>query len=113
MLCVVPIRKAFRMSVHAGREQEYARRHQPIWPELEAVLLEHGVQTYSIYLDPATNDLFGYVEMESEERWNQVAATDVCRRWWTHMRDLMPANPDHSPVSLELREVFHIERDEA
>jgi L-rhamnose mutarotase len=107
------IRKAFRMSVHPGREAEYARRHQPIWRELEDVLLQHGVRTYSIYLDPVTNDLFGYVELESEEQWAAVAATDVCRRWWGHMRDLMPANPDNSPVSRDLREVFHIERDEA
>ncbi len=100
------------MSVHPGREREYARRHQPIWPELEETLIQHGVGTYSIYMDPTTNDLFGYVEVDSEERWAAVASTDVCRRWWAHMRELMPANPDNSPVSRELREVFHIERHE-
>ena len=31
------IRKAFVMSVNAGSEVEYERRHRPIWPELEAV----------------------------------------------------------------------------
>jgi len=55
--------------------------------------------TYSIYLDPETLDLFGYVEVESEERWAAIARKDVCRRWWRHMRDIMPANPDDSPVS--------------
>jgi L-rhamnose mutarotase len=104
------IRKAFRMSVHAGHEAEYARRHQPIWRELEEVLVQHGVRTYSIYIDPSSNDLFGYVEIESEERWAAVATTDVCRRWWRHMRDVMPANADDSPVSRELGEVFHLER---
>jgi L-rhamnose mutarotase len=39
-----------------------------------------------------------------------VAATDVCRRWWSHMQELMPSNPDGSPVSTPLDEVFHIER---
>ena len=103
------IRKAFRMSVHAGHEAEYARRHQPIWPELEQALLQHGVHSYSIFFDPRTNDLFAYVEFESEAQWAAIAATDVCQRWWRHMRDLMPSNPDNSPVALELREVFHIE----
>jgi L-rhamnose mutarotase len=28
------IRKAFVMSVNAGAEEEYEKRHQPIWPEL-------------------------------------------------------------------------------
>ena len=98
------------MTVFAGAAEEYERRHRPIWKDLEETLLEHGVRTYSIYLDPETRDLFGYVEVEDEARWNSVAATDVCRRWWAFMRDLMPANADDSPVSRDLREVFHIER---
>jgi L-rhamnose mutarotase len=103
------IRKAFRMSVHPGHETEYARRHQPIWPDLEQALLRHGVHTYSIFFDPSTKDLFAYVEFESEEQWAAIAATEVCQRWWRDMRNLMPSNPDNSPVALELREVFHIE----
>jgi len=105
----VTIRKAFRMSVNAGQEAEYERRHNPIWRELEDTLVRHGVRSYSIFLDPATRDLFGYAEIESEERWRAIADTEVCRRWWRHMKEIMPANPDDSPVSQELREVFHIE----
>jgi L-rhamnose mutarotase len=103
------IRKAFRMSVHAGQEEEYVRRHSPIWRELEEVLLAHGVRTYSIFLDAATCDLFAYLEVEDEARWNAIADTEVCRRWWRFMREIMSANADDSPVSWELREVFHIE----
>jgi L-rhamnose mutarotase len=103
------IRKAFRMAVHKGHETEYERRHRPIWQELEETLLLHGVRSYSIYLDQATNDLFGYVEVDDDARWAAIANTEVCRRWWRHMRELMPANDDDSPVSRELREVFHVE----
>jgi L-rhamnose mutarotase len=103
------IRKAFRMSVHAGQEAEYERRHRPIWRELEEVLLAHGVRTYSIFLDATTRDLFACVEIEDEARWQAIAQTEVCRRWWRFMREIMPANADDSPMSLELREVFHIE----
>ncbi len=100
------------MSVHADRHVEYARRHNPIWQELEDALVAHGVRSYSIYLDPDTSELFAYAEIESEERWQAIARTEVCRRWWRHMRELMPSNPDDSPVSRELREVFHLERHE-
>jgi L-rhamnose mutarotase len=96
------------MAVHPGQEAEYERRHRPIWPDLERTLIEHGVVTYSIYLDPETRDLFGYVEVEDEGRWAAIAQTEVCRRWWRHMREIMPANADDSPVSRELREVFHV-----
>ncbi len=102
------IRKAFLMQVHPGREQEYTRRHQPIWEELAATLRAHGSHNYSIFHDPVTHQLFGYVEIESEERWAAVAQTDVCQRWWKFMGDIMPSNPDNSPVARGLNEVFHL-----
>jgi L-rhamnose mutarotase len=102
------IRKAFVMSVNTGEEAEYERRHRPIWKELEDVLKAHGVHSYSIFLHPQTRQLFGYAELEDEKRWTAIASTDVCRRWWAHMKEVMPSNPDNSPVSLELREVFHL-----
>lgn len=104
------IRKAFKMSVNRDEHAEYARRHNPIWPELEEALRAHGVSTYSIFLDEQTSELFAYVEFESEERWKQIAQTEVCRRWWQHMREIMPSNPDNSPESREINEVFHLGR---
>jgi L-rhamnose mutarotase len=53
------IRKAFVMSVNAGREAEYERRHRPIWQELDRVLKDHGVRHYTIFLNPDTRQLFG------------------------------------------------------
>jgi L-rhamnose mutarotase len=96
------------MSVNPGCEADYARRHDPIWPELEDVLRSHGVRNYGIFLDPGTNDLFAYAEIESEDRWAAIAGTDVCRRWWLSMRDLMPSHADNSPETRPLREVFHL-----
>jgi L-rhamnose mutarotase len=104
------IRKAFKMPVRPGQHDDYARRHHPIWPELEEALRAHGVNTYSIFLDAETSELFAYVEIESEERWKTIAQTEVCQRWWKYMREIMPSNPDNSPVSQELREVFHLAR---
>lgn len=103
------IRQAFVMSVHPGHEQEYERRHRPIWPELEKVLKDHGVHNYSIFLHPGTHQLFAYAEIEDEARWAAIAATPECRRWWQHMGDVMPSNPDHSPVATGLREMFHLD----
>ncbi|MHA3774023.1 L-rhamnose mutarotase [Verrucomicrobiota bacterium sgz303538] len=103
------IRKAFVMTVDAGQETEYERRHHPIWPELEEVLISHGVRSYSIFLNPDTRQLFAYAEIEDEARWEQIAQTEVCQRWWAYMRELMPSNSDNSPIAVPLREVFHIE----
>jgi L-rhamnose mutarotase len=105
------IRKAFKMSVHAESHAEYERRHNPIWQELANTLREHGVLTYSIFLDPHTSELFAYAEIESEARWDAIASTEVCQRWWRYMRELMPHAPDNRPLSSDLREVFHLSRD--
>jgi L-rhamnose mutarotase len=102
------IRKAFRMSLHPGHQAEYARRHNPIWAELDDVLRRHGVKSYSIFLDADTNDLFAYAEVESDERWAAIAETEICRRWWRSLREVMPSHPDDSPLTHDLREVFHL-----
>lgn len=103
------IRKAFAMKVDPDKHKEYRDRHNPIWPELEKTLKSHGVHNYSIFLMPETNQLFAYVEIEDEERWQNIAKTDICKKWWKHMREIMPSNPDNSPISTELKEVFHID----
>ena len=102
------IRKAFKMKVYPDKVDEYTKRHNPIWPELEKVLKEHGVHNYSIFLDAETYVLFGYAEIASEEKWNAIADTDICKKWWTHMRDHMETNTDDSPVSVDLISVFHM-----
>ena len=89
------IRKAFRMSVQPEHHDEYVRRHNPIWPELEATLRAHGVRSYSIFLDPETSDLFAYAEIDSEEQWAAIGRLPAvvaercatsCRRTRTRAR---------------------------
>ncbi len=103
------IRKAFVMQVNPDQHEEYCKRHNPIWPDLEATLKSQGVHNYSIFLHPETSQLFAYVEVEDEARWQSIAQTDVCRKWWRRMRDIMPSNPNDSPRSIDLQEVFHID----
>ncbi|MGL5956129.1 MAG: L-rhamnose mutarotase [Brevinema sp.] len=102
------IRKAFVMSVNKGSEEVYQKRHDELWPELREVLKSHGVHEYSIFLHKETNQLFGYVCIESEEHWANIAQTEVCQRWWGFMKDIMPSNLDHSPISVDLQEVFYL-----
>jgi L-rhamnose mutarotase len=37
-----------------------------------------------------------------------LPADPVMRRWWDHMKDVMRANPDGSPVAVPLVEMFHL-----
>jgi L-rhamnose mutarotase len=102
------LRKAFVMSINVGCEDEYVRRHNPIWPELERALKAHGASNYSIFLDPNGQRLFGYVEIDDEELWQSIADTPECQNWWRHMSDLMVYNSDGTPQQIELLQVFHL-----
>ena len=71
-----------------------------------AVILGHN---YSIFLHQETSQLFAYVEIDDESRWQRIAQTEICKKWWAHMRDIMPSNPDNSPISTDLKELFHLD----
>jgi L-rhamnose mutarotase len=103
------IRKGFLMHVQPDAHEEYERRHREVWEELSATLKAHGVWNYSIYLDAKRNLLFGYVEIEDEARWKAISATPICQKWWAYLKEIMPSNPDNSPISEPLREVFHLD----
>lgn len=105
------IRKAVLFQAKPGMAAEYERRHNPIWPELEKALKAYGASNYSIFLHAETGQLFGYVEIDNEERFAQIAETDVCRRWWRCMTEVLVCERDDSPKGQEapLREVFHLD----
>ena len=103
-------RFAFKMQLKAGCEEEYERRHAAIWPELVQRIKEQGVRNYSIYWDRDTNALFAYQECEGEDNSQDTEQVDpVTQRWWDMMADIMETHPDHSPVSIPLQEVFHLD----
>ena len=97
------------MYLNDGMEAEYKRRHDQLWPEMKEMIHEFGGKNYSIFLDRDTNILFGYIEIESEEKWAKSADTAICRKWWDYMADIMRVNPDNSPVSIDLVDVFHLD----
>ena len=103
------IRKAFKMKLFKGMEEEYEKRHNALWPEMKDMIHEYGGKNYTIFLDRETLTLFGYIEIESEERWAETANTEICKKWWAFMAPIMETNPDNSPVSIDLQNVFHLD----
>ncbi|RQW61893.1 L-rhamnose mutarotase [Vibrio viridaestus] len=102
------IRKAFLMFVNPDCHVEYKKRHDDLWQAMSELLSSHGVSNYSIHLFAEQNMLFGYAEVESEEKWAAIADTEICKEWWAYMKDVMPSNADNSPVSRDLTEVFYL-----
>lgn len=101
-------RVAFKMKLFPGKEAEYKKRHDEIWPELKDLLKEAGIKDYSIFLDEKTSDLIGVLQIEDEQQLDALPAKELMQRWWQYMADIMESNPDHSPVSVPLKEVFYL-----
>lgn len=101
-------RFAFKMFLKPGCEEEYERRHSALWPELRKGIKDAGVGNYSIFWDKETNILFGYQEIEGEQSSQDMGADETTQRWWDYMKDIMETNPDNSPVTIPIQEVFHL-----
>lgn len=102
-------RIAFKMKLFKGFEEEYKKRHDALFPELEQLLKATGISEYSIFLDETTNDLFGVMKAENPSALDNLPAHPVMQRWWKYMADIMETNPDNSPVSIPLKEVFYLQ----
>ena len=101
-------RVAFKMQLHKGFEAEYDKRHKEIWPDLQALLKSSGISEYSIFLDETTNSLFGVLLIEDKTKLDELPSNPVMQKWWAYMKDIMESNPDNSPVSVPLKEVFYL-----
>ena len=102
-------RSAFKMKLKPGCEAEYQKRHNEIWPELVKMLKDSGVYDYSIFWDKETNLLFAVQEQGGESGSQDLGTNPIVKKWWDYMADIMDVNPDNSPVSIPLKEVFYME----
>ena len=103
-------RFAFKMFLKPGCEKEYAKRHAAIWPELVKMIKEQGVGNYSIFWDKETDILFAYQECSGEGNSQDTTDVDpITQKWWDMMADIMEVNPDNSPVTIPIEEVFHLD----
>lgn len=101
-------RIAFKMQLCKGFEEEYKKRHDEIWPELQTLLKETGISDYSIFLDENTDSLFGVLKADDPKLLDNLPAHPVMQRWWKYMGDIMESHPDNSPVQTPLKEVFYL-----
>ena len=100
-------RLAFKMKLKPGCEAEYKKRHEEIWPELIQLLKKAGISDYSIFLDEETSTLFA-LQKQSGQSSQDLGSTKIVQKWWAYMADIMETNPDNSPVSIPLKEVFYL-----
>jgi L-rhamnose mutarotase len=103
------IRKGFKMKLYENMAEEYKKRHDNLWPEMVKMIHEYGGKNYSIFLDEESSTLFGYLEVEDISLWDKTAETEICKKWWKYMADIMETNADNSPIAVDFVEMFHLD----
>jgi len=101
-------RFGFKMKLKPGFKEEYRKRHEKIWPELKKLIKKSGVSDYSIFLDEETNILFACQKQSGEKSSQDLGSNPVVQKWWAYMADIMETNPDNSPVTISLEEIFYM-----
>lgn len=96
------------MKLKPGFSEAYKKRHDQIWPELSALLTENGVSDYTIFLDEETNVLFAVQKLQGQGS-QDLGQVEIMQKWWAYMADIMETNPDNSPQSVSLKQVFHLD----
>jgi L-rhamnose mutarotase len=102
----MPERIAFRMTLNPGQAAEYEKRHDEIWPELSAALTRAGVSDYSIWLDPETHHLFAILTRAEDHTMDELPRTEIVKRWWKFMADVMETDAENVPAQVALKRVF-------
>lgn len=102
-------RYGFKMKLKPGFKEEYQKRHDEIWPELKKIIKDVGITDYSIFLDIDTNILFSVYKQSDVQSAQDIRNNPIEQKWWSYMADIMEVNPDKSPITIPLREVFHMD----
>ncbi len=60
-------------------------------------------------MDEETNILFAFQKVNGDGGSQDLGQKGIVQKWWKFMSDIMSVNPDDSPVTTELKEVFYLE----
>ena len=99
-------RFAMRMRIREGCEEEYARVHAAVYPELLAAFDRIGYQRYSIFVDG--RDVFQLIDLDGDidDAYRWLASQEPAQRWARENGHLLEADIDGRGRMIRMEEVF-------
>ena len=104
-------RICFTLRVKPERLEEYASRHEAVWPKMLDALRECGWRNYSLFLR-ADGLLIGYLETQDFDRARSaMEQREVNARWQQEMGEFFenPAGVTADRAMTPIEEVFHLD----
>ena len=100
---------AFKMKLFAGKQAEYKKRHDEIWPELVDAIKDAGFENYSLFRRGTT--ITAYVECHPDvaTAFGKLAPTEVNARWSKWFEDVIVSLTDADGNLFRAEEVWHLD----
>ena len=104
----MPERIAFRMNLYPGQAREYREAPRRDLPRARAGAEGRRHLRLHDLARPETNHLFGILTRADDHTLDPLPDTEIMKRWWKHMADIMETNATNVPVQIPLKRVFYL-----
>ena len=102
-------RICFTFEIYPGKEAEYKRRHDEIWPELVTAIRDAGIKNYNLFR--SGTQIIAYAECHPDvaTAFGKVGATEVNARWARWFEDVIVKLADDQGNLFRAEEVWHLD----
>lgn len=102
-------RLCFTFDIYEGKEAEYKKRHDEIWPELVTAIKDAGFKNYSLFRRGI--QIVGYCELESnmETAFTKLGKHEANARWAKWFEDVIVNLTDSGGNLMLMQEVWHLD----
>lgn len=102
-------RLCFTFDIYPGKEDEYKKRHDEIWPELVEAIQASGFRNYSLFR--RDQQVVGYVECHPDigSAFAKLSAYEANARWAAWFEDVIVKLVDDDGNLFLMDEVWHLD----
>ncbi len=100
-------RMCFFIKIYEGKELEYDKRHDELWPEMAQALTDSGWTNYSLFREGTL--VIGYVECipDVATALEKMGKQDIVPAWNNSFYDIIKYMTDIKGNLLTKREIWH------
>ena len=100
-------RRAWKMHLREGAEEEYDAAHAAIWPDLAEQMIADGVWRFHLFRSGLT--IFALQERCRPFPGEDAKPSELTAKWWQSMAPLMVTDATGRPSRTVLKEVFTLD----
>lgn len=102
-------RLCFLMHLVPGMEAEYEKRHDEIWPDMQAAVYDAGFRNYSLFR--RGTQVIGYAECVPDIATvlTKMGAAEVNTRWGESFSNIIASMTDETGDLIRYTEVWHLD----